>query len=115
MITRFEDRQSGRTEHFKDGKGYALSRVILPADALGGKGRVYSHVRLEKGCEIGWHIHSGDREAYYILSGEGEYSDNGKVSTVRAGDVCLCEDGEGHSLINLSEEPLDCIALILYS
>ena len=49
-----------------------------------------------------------------ILSGEGEFNDNGTVTTVRAGDVCFTGDGEGHSLKNLRDEPLEYVALVLY-
>ncbi len=114
MITRKADRTSSRSDHFKGGEGYILNTVIRPADGLNGKGRLFNHGRLEKNCEIGWHVHDGDSEVYYILSGEGEYCDNGTLETVRPGDVCWCDDGEGHSMINRSDEPLEYIALILY-
>lgn len=115
MITRSGDKASSRTEGFKGGVGYVLNQVILPADGMYGKGRLFNHGRLEKDCEIGWHVHEGDGETFYILSGEGEYNDNGSVTTVRAGDVCFTDNGEGHSMKNLRDEPLEYIALILYA
>ena len=51
---------------------------------------------------------------YYILSGEGEFNDNGTVTTVKGGDVCWTPDGEGHSLVCTSDE-LEFIALVVYS
>lgn len=115
MVTRYEDRATGRMENFKGGAGYVTNRVILPGEDMYGKGRLFNIVRLERDCEIGWHVHMGDGETFLILSGEGEFSDNGTVTTVRAGDVCFTGDGEGHSLINRSDEPLELVALILYS
>ena len=98
-----------------DGEGEAEMHVILNgADEMYGKGRVFNHVFLAPGAEIGWHIHKGDGETYYILSGKGEYSDNGNIITVGPGDVTFVDDGEGHSLKNTGEEPLEAIALILY-
>ena len=114
MITRYEDRQIERKDNFKGGEGYLVNRVILPADGMYGKGRIFNTVTLEKNCEIGWHIHEGDGETFLILSGEGEFNDNGTVTTVRAGDVCFTGDGEGHSLKNLRDEPLEYVALVLY-
>ena len=73
-----------------------------------------SHVVLEKNCEVGWHIHHGDGETYYILKGKGEYSDNGNIVEVYPGDVLFVDDGEGHSMINREDEPLEMIALVLY-
>ena len=60
MVTRYEDRPVQRSEGFKGGAGYIINRVILPADGMYGKGRLFNAGRLEKGCEIGWHVHEGD-------------------------------------------------------
>ena len=114
MITRYEDRQIERKDNFKGGEGYLVNRVILPADGMYGKGRIFNTVTLEKNCEIGWHVHDGDGETYLVISGEGEYIDTGTVPTVRAGDVCFTDSGEGHSMKNLRDEPLVLVALVLY-
>ena len=114
MITRYEDRQIERKDNFKGGEGYLVNRVILPADGMYGKGRIFNTVTLEKNCEIGWHVHDGDGETYLVISGEGEYNDNGAVTTVRAGDVCFTDSGAGHSMKNLRDEPLVLVALVLY-
>lgn len=114
MITRYEDRQIERKDNFKGGEGYLVNRVILPADGMYGKGRIFNTVTLEKNCEIGWHVHDGDGETYLVISGEGEYNDNGTVTTVRAGDVCFTDSGEGHGMKNLRDEPLVLVALVLY-
>lgn len=97
------------------GEGTVQSLQILNgAEEMYGKGRVFNRVCLNKNCEVAWHIHHGDGECYFILSGHGEYSDNGNVVTVGPGDVTFVGDGEGHSLINREDEPLTAIALILY-
>ena len=55
------------------------------------------------------------RDEYYcVLSGEGEYSDNGSIVTLHAGDTAFCPDGEGHSMVNRSAEPLVFMALVIY-
>lgn len=90
MVTRNEDRQVLVMENFKGGEGRVVNRVILPAEGMYGKGRIFNVGRLEKSCEIGWHIHEGDGETFLILS------------------------GEGHSLKNLRDEPLEYVALVLY-
>lgn len=98
-----------------DGEGEAEMHVILKAgDEMYNKGRVFNHLYLAPGAEVGWHIHHGDGETYYILKGTGEYSDNGKPVTVTAGDTTFVDDGEGHSLKNIGDETLEAIALILY-
>ena len=98
-----------------DGAGMARMRLILETNAeMYDKGRVFNHLFLDPGCEVGWHIHHGDGETYYILKGHGEYNDNGTVVTVGPGDVTFVDDGEGHSLKNIGDEPLEAIALILF-
>lgn len=97
------------------GDGQPIMRQILNgADEMYGKGRVFNHAVLEPGAEIGWHIHKGDGETYYIIKGEAEYSDNGRPTTLRVGDTAFVDDGEGHSIKNIGSEDLEFIALILY-
>ncbi len=97
------------------GAGEAKSFHILEgADEMYGKGRLFNHVVLEPGGEIGWHIHQGDGETYYILKGRGEYNDNGQVLAVGPGDVTFVDAGEGHSLKNTGSENMEIIALILF-
>ena len=49
-----------------------------------------------------------------LFGGEGEYSDNGRLVTLRPGDMSFVGDGEGHALKNTGSEDLEAIALILY-
>jgi Mannose-6-phosphate isomerase len=97
---------AGKAEHHK---------ILLGAEEMAGKGRLFNHVVLRPGCEIAWHIHHGDCETYYILKGRGEYNNNGEVTEVGPGDTTFVGDGEGHSMKTLGEEPLEMIALVLYT
>ncbi len=89
-------------------------RLLLGAEEMYGKGRLFNHVVIRPGCELGWHVHHGDGETYYILKGRGEYSDNGTLTEVGPGDVMYVGDGEGHSMKAIGDEPLEMIALILH-
>ncbi|MBP8900459.1 MAG: cupin domain-containing protein, partial [Blautia sp.] len=51
---------------------------------------------------------------YYILSGEGEYDDNGVKRPVKAGDITITPDGKGHGLANTGETDLVFMALIIF-
>ena len=98
-----------------DGEGTARLRHILESrEEMYNKGRVFSHVTLNPGCEIGWHIHHGDGETYYILRGHGEYNDNGTLVSVGPGDVTFVDAEQGHAMKNTGSEPLEAIALILF-
>lgn len=114
IVRRADERPYSEKQLF-GGEGVAEMHPILNgAEEMYGKGRLFNHVFLKKGCEIGWHIHHGDGETYYILKGHGEYSDNGNIIAVSTGDTTFVGDGEGHSLKNTGTEPLEVIALVLY-
>ena len=102
-------------DHFKGGEGYIRSYPILrDDDEMYEKGRVFSYMVLEKGCERGKHTHEGDGETFLIVKGHGRYLLNGEMVDVGPGDVLFCDNGETHYMINESEEPLEYIALVLY-
>ena len=114
MIRRNEERRVDVKKMF-DGDGQViLSHILNGAEEMYGKGRVFSVATLKPGCEIGWHIHHGDGETYYILRGRGLYNDNGTEVEVGPGDVTFVDAEEGHALKNTGEEVLEAIALILY-
>ena len=100
-------------EHASGGKGHLVKEHLLSAEQLLGKNDMFARVTLEPGCSLGYHVHSDNAEAYYILSGEGEYDDNGEIRTVKPGDVTYTSDGKGHSLENKSQNDLVFIALII--
>ncbi|WP_301860159.1 cupin domain-containing protein [uncultured Megasphaera sp.] len=102
-----------KVEHAAGGKGYILKQKLLTEEQLMGKNGMFARITLKPGCSLGYHMHTGNAEAYYILSGEGEYDDNGAVRTVKAGDVTYTPDGKSHSLENKGTEDLVFIALII--
>lgn len=114
MLRRSEEKESVRKAAPFQGVGEITVRSLLngPEEMLD-KGRVFAHTTVHPGSRIGLHAHKGDAETYYILSGHGYYNDNGQVAEVHPGDVCICGDGESHS-IEAREEPIEMIALILY-
>jgi len=97
------------------GPGELHADQILTKDEFAGKGRLFNHCVLHPGETIGVHPHKNEFEVYYILSGEGLYTDNGVQSQVKAGDVTVCYSGESHGLSNNGSEDLVFIALILFS
>ena len=114
MIRRSDEKTVDVRKMF-DGAGEAvMHRILNGADEMYGKGRVFSHLHLKPGCEVGWHVHRGDGETYYILRGRGLYNDNGTEVEVGPGDVTFVDSGEGHALLNNGEEELEAIALILF-
>ena len=115
MIRKSDEKTTVRKPAPFHGTGEITVRNLLEGtDEMSGKGRVFAHTTVYPGSEIGYHIHNGDSETYYILSGTGRYNDNGTIITVSAGDVTYCAPGEGHGIACISDEPIEMIALILY-
>jgi len=95
--------------------GGAEINAIIKDEEFFGKGRMFAHVRLGKGETVDWHIHTGEIEYYYIISGAGIFTNSNKTEqTVYAGDVCTMELGGGHAIRQTGDETLEFIALILY-
>ncbi len=88
--------------------------AIIKDEEFFGKGRMFAHVRLEKGAVVDWHIHEGEIEYYYILSGCGIFTNSDKSEqAVTAGHVCTMELGGGHAIRQAGDETLEFIALII--
>ncbi|WP_406677061.1 cupin domain-containing protein [Moorella sp. ACPs] len=117
MIRRAQEMKEEIVTGLRGGKGNVAMVHILEEskNEFNGKGRLFARLTLKPGASIGWHQHSGDSEAYYILSGQGIVNDNGRETVVKAGDMVLTKNGEYHSIINNGDENLEFIALILYA
>ena len=115
MIQRAQERQNEITENMRGGPGRVLKSALASPEQLNNKGRMFSIITLEPGCGIGFHTHEGETELFYLMEGEADYSDNGVLQHVQAGDVTICPPGEGHSITNNSQLPTKLVALILYA
>ncbi len=117
MIRRAEDCSIEYREHMRDGDGTVkLTHFVGGPEELNGKGRLFARITLEPGCGIGYHVHEKDAELFYVMKGTAEYSDNGEIRTVNAGDVTICPVGQGHAITNRSAtETVELAALILYA
>ena len=115
MIRKSEEKVTVRKPAPFNGVGEITVRSLLNGpEEMSQKGRVFGHTTVYPGSAIGYHIHTGDSETYYILSGKGKYNDNGTVVEIGPGDVTYCAPGEGHGLECIGDEPIEMIALILY-
>ena len=103
---------------FPESRGKRYMYHILTKDELNGHGRLYARVVLPSGSSVGWHQHVHDTEPYYVLKGEGDFffgdtKDGPRTKEhVRAGQVCLINVGQWHSIENNSGEELELMALI---
>jgi mannose-6-phosphate isomerase-like protein (cupin superfamily) len=103
-----------KKENMFGGKGYVTLKMLLNEKQMNGKIRVFAESTIKPGHSLGYHVHHNDSETFYILSGVGEFNDNGTVRTVRAGDVTFTPDGCGHGMENNGTEDLVMMALVIY-
>lgn len=111
-FTKHCEREIVRKDHMQGGDGHILVESLINDEQKGPNSRMFSQVILEPGCEIGVHEHQGESETYYILQGEGTYTDNDETYTVSAGDVTYCKNGT-HGLKNTGNKDIVMVALIL--
>ena len=110
---KFKEQLKKETRLNFDGKERMYLTHFTDFDIKNEKVKMFSLVELNPGEEIGFHIHEGESETYYIISGKGIYSDNGKEIEVSSGAVTLTPSGEGHALKNTGDITLQFIALIV--
>jgi len=115
MIKRQNDYTTERKENMRGGDGAVMLTELLKPAELSEKGRLCAILTLEPGASIGYHVHENEMEIYYILNGVAEYTDNGEVFKLYPGDTTLTPSGEGHTVRNAGDSPLELLALILYA
>ena len=116
MVRKGNERSIDRFERRHGGDGYIITRKLINSDdELNGKGRLFSHITIAPHSGIGFHVHENETEIYYVMSGKGEYNDNGTIIPIEAGDVTFNPKGTGHAIHNPNDEPLEIVALILYA
>ena len=72
---------------------------------------VFRKRALKPGSAIGYHLQKED-EIYYVLSGRGEMTIDGKPFEVKAGDAVLTRPGASHGLKQIGAE--DLVIMINY-
>jgi len=113
MIKRIADMEKEVRERMRGGTGSVEFLHIFRREELKGKVRLLARLRLLPGSSIGYHMHEGEEEVFYILSGTGVVTEQGVASAVGPGDAVLTGGGGGHAIENQGTEPLDLIATIL--
>ena len=114
MLKRKASYPAESRENMRGGEGcVTIEKLLTPAE-LYEKGRMFAKITLLPGCSIGYHVHEDEMESYHILSGEAEYMEDGGGARLFAGDTTLTLSGQGHSIKNTGDSPLEIIALVLF-
>jgi oxalate decarboxylase/phosphoglucose isomerase-like protein (cupin superfamily) len=115
MIKYSNEMHIDKKNNFSNGEGLTILTRVLQKPQLNDKCDVYSKVTLPVGSSIGYHIHTGNTETYYILKGKALADDNGKEVILEAGDMIFTPDGSGHAIKNIGDTDLEFMALVIRS
>lgn len=103
-------------EHYENrsgGVGTIHIERLLSTTEMSDHINMYAKVTIDTHSSIGFHIHEGDNESYYVLSGEARYQDNEIERILHVGDVTYTQSGKGHAIENIGTQPLIIMALII--
>ncbi len=102
-----------QTKLNNEGKEKMLKTNLADFDAWDPRIRLYSMIQIPPGEEVEYHMHVGESETFFFLSGQGVYNDNGTKVDIVPGMVSFTPSGQGHGIQNTGDEMLAFIALIL--
>ena len=115
MIKKAAEFKTDYRENMRGGNGTVeITNFVTPAE-LNDKGRMFANITLKPGCGIGFHVHEGESELFYLMKGEVLYNDNGVEQVLTAGDVMICPAGTGHGVTNNGTETAELCAVIVYA
>ena len=112
-MLRIKEELTITTENNEKGQIKLFLSNLAEFEGKNHKLRTFALAELKPGEEVEFHIHTGESESYYIISGEGVYNDNGEEIQVQPGMVTFTPSGQGHGIKNTGKEILSFIALIL--
>lgn len=102
-----------QTKLNSEGKEKMLKTNLADFDAWDPKVRLYSLIQVKPGEDVDFHMHMGESETFFFLSGKGIYNDNGSKVDIVPGMVTFTPSGQGHSVKNTGDEMLIFIAMIV--
>jgi len=114
MVIRNSEMSVNVNTNMRGGEGNVKIAKIVEKPHYDGNSRLIATIHLEPGASIGTHVHEGEEEIFYVLSGEALYNDNGTDVVMHEGDSCVCRNGESHGLKNnRTDRELVVMAIIL--
>ena len=112
MYKKIQDLKT-KTKLNNEGKEKMFLTDLADFDASDPKIKAYALVQLKPGEAVDYHMHIGESETYFILSGKGIYNDDGNKIDITSGLVTFTPSGHGHGIKNTGDEMLVFIALVV--
>lgn len=116
MIRKLAEQAIEINPNMRGGTGDVSLRSLLSGpEEMNDKGRLFKLITIPVAGSIGYHVHQGETETFYIAAGSGEFDDNGTPVPFSTGDVLHTAVGHGHSVRNTGPVPIEMVALILFA
>ena len=112
-MVKYNEQQSKWTEDNENGEVKLWFSNLGDFEKQNDKLGMFALASLKPGEEVGFHIHEGESETYYIISGKGIYNDNGTEVEICPKAVTFTPSGTGHGIKNTGDEMLEFLALII--
>lgn len=112
MIKYNEEQPVTERTRVRGGDGTYLSKEIF-SQAEVDKTTLFSLITLPPQTSIGIHPHESEGEAYVILKGEAEITEDGENYLLHAGDAEYCTGGHTHGIANRTQEDVQFLAIIM--
>jgi len=106
MIIDFKNITPNVVENMRNGEGSV--KLVKYTDDV----NTIVRITISKGSSIGWHIHEGDQEIIYVISGKGICIEDDKEYELVPGFANYCAKGKNHSIKNINDEDLELFAVI---
>ncbi|NOZ92303.1 cupin domain-containing protein [bacterium 3DAC] len=111
MVIQTGNRQA--YENFRGGKGTIyITWFVEDMPYNGSPLRKIALVEVPPGASVGFHVHEGTEEVYYVLSGKAKYIDGDKEVVITGGTITITPEGTGHGVENIGEDTLKLLAVI---
>lgn len=105
MILKNQDKGINREKLGGSGKGHALGYPINIPDQNGAF-IMTTRLDLEPGTSVSYHTHVDNEEVYFVMKGNGTYTEENETIPVKAGDIMLCRMGHSHGIENTGTETM---------
>lgn len=88
-----------------------LWKKLIGPENSGCKNLIFGVVSFPPGSNPGTHVHQGEEEIIYVLSGRGETNVAGKIYPLEPGVGVFTEPGVEHGVKTLGNEPLVLVSV----
>lgn len=112
MIIRAQERKQVLMHNARGGDG-TVERLGYELETMPENAKMFAEIRLEPGCSLGTHTHTGEYEIFFFKEGEITLNDNGTERKMYPGDFAICYDGECHGIANRTDAPAALCAAII--